>query len=101
MKHLGILASEEDLLYFDYYAKFIKMGNQAVASCTASEQGYGEVRGVCVFSVQWFGTGIFVFSMNELALKHRFPGQQVITNPPKHLWLPDEELTSYYSIPYS
>ena len=38
LRHLRIIASEEDLLYFDYYAKFIKMGNKAVASCAVSEQ---------------------------------------------------------------
>lgn len=30
-----------------------------------------------------------MFSVNELALKHQFPGQPDIANPPKHLWLAD------------
>lgn len=38
LRRLGILASEEDLLYFDYSAKLIRMVNKSVASCTASEQ---------------------------------------------------------------
>lgn len=37
LRYLEILASE-DLLYLDYYAKFNKMENKTVASCTVSEQ---------------------------------------------------------------
>lgn len=50
---------------------------------------HGEIWGGCIFSVHWFGSGFFVFSMNDLALKHTFPGQKVIINPAKHFWLTD------------
>lgn len=51
-----------------------------------------------VFSVGiGLAQGFFVFSMNDLALKYKFPSQQVIINPVKLLWLPDKQLTSCYT----
>jgi len=58
LRHLGNLATDEDFLCFDYYTKFIKMGNKAIASSTASEQCLWRDLGACVFSVRWFGPGI-------------------------------------------